>query len=281
MTRFLYLSDTHLGATGLGFHQQKSYPDRLPEIVAALSEWIQKDGEVDFVLHGGDMVDAGTVASIQEASELFRLPVPVYLCLGNHDLTEPDSLSHWMKICPQFFGGSHPEYLIETDECVINVVPSHWSADDTPIPSFLPHQLNALDRQSAAAKGRTQILLTHGPIFGLPPEQTGMTKPFHEPEPAFTKCVVDWVKSQSGIVNVLGAHNHLNMRVVNAGISYLTSSALVEAPFEFKVFEVSSESLQMETISLGVNLSFRIEYNVEMSFVQGREFERTQKKTLP
>ena len=44
-------------------------------------------GPVDFVLHGGDMIDSTREEHIDRAAEMFRLSVPVYLCLGNHDLT--------------------------------------------------------------------------------------------------------------------------------------------------------------------------------------------------
>jgi len=285
MTRFVYLSDTHLGADGLGWHQQKGYPERLREIVAALNDWIRQDGRIDFVLHGGDMTDVGTMDCIQQASDLFKLPVPIHLCLGNHDLTETTSLKNWLEVCPEFFIGGRPEYTVETEECFLHVIPNHWGDIpycwiDTQNPHFLQNQVMIMDAQSARAAARPQILLTHSPVFGLPPEQTGMAEPFHEREMAFTETVVEWVKKQSRLVCVLGGHNHLNMRVEHAGVNYVTVSALTEVPFEFKVFEIGPGSLTMETISLASQLSFRSEYDDSKSYVQGREKERTLKFTL-
>jgi len=280
MTRFIYLSDTHLGSSGSGFHQQKTYPERLSEIVAVLNAWIRQDGRIDFVLHGGDMTDSGTRDLIWQASHLFKLPVPVRLCLGNHDLTERESLAHWLKLCPDFFSGGRPEYLIETEDCVLHVVPNNWMEIpyrwvDTQNPHFLDDQITLLDRQSARRAVRPQILLTHSPVFGLPPEQTGMAKPFHEPVATFTKTVVEWAKRQPGLLCVLGGHTHMNMRVEHAKVNYVTVSALVEVPFEFKVFEIGTDSWSMKTISLADQLHFRSEYNHEKHYVQGSEKERT------
>jgi len=81
---------------------------------------------IDFVLHGGDMIDSATDENILAAAELFDLPVPVYLCLGNHDLTVPDALALWVKLAPGFFKDGKPDCTIMTNDCVIHVAPNHW-----------------------------------------------------------------------------------------------------------------------------------------------------------
>ena len=98
MTKFLYIADTHLGANPMGYQKQRGYPERLPEILACLRAWLADEGGVDFILHGGDMVDSATADHIREAAEVFRFPVPVYLCLGNHDLTGEGSLDDWLAL---------------------------------------------------------------------------------------------------------------------------------------------------------------------------------------
>ena len=57
-------------------------------MLECLDKWIQSHPGIDFVLHGGDMVDLATVENIRAARDLFSLSVPVYLCLGNHDMTD-------------------------------------------------------------------------------------------------------------------------------------------------------------------------------------------------
>ena len=58
MTKFVYIADSHVGAGETGYHQQPRYADRLPELIVLLDAWIQQNSDIDFVLHGGDMVDA-------------------------------------------------------------------------------------------------------------------------------------------------------------------------------------------------------------------------------
>ena len=118
MARFVLIADSHLGADPMGYQMQPAYPERLDEIVAALDAWIRRRGDVDFVLHAGDVVDAATDANIRRATDLFALSVPVAVCLGNHDLTETDAIERWRALAPNLFGeavggsGDRPIYIV-------------------------------------------------------------------------------------------------------------------------------------------------------------------------
>ena len=69
----------------MGYRQQPGYPERRPELLALLDAWIRENPPIDFVLHGGDLIDGTTPANLRTAREFARLPVPVRLCLGNID----------------------------------------------------------------------------------------------------------------------------------------------------------------------------------------------------
>lgn len=81
MTRFLYLADTHLGANPMGYRQQTCYPEKLQQIVSALRQYLSASGGVDFILHGGDMLDYTTDDNIRAAAECFDFSIPTHLCL--------------------------------------------------------------------------------------------------------------------------------------------------------------------------------------------------------
>ncbi|MHC4563374.1 MAG: metallophosphoesterase family protein, partial [Planctomycetota bacterium] len=136
MTRFIYIADSHLGADPMGYQMQPGYPDRLPEVVAALADWISDDGRTDFILHGGDLVDTSSDASIRHAAELFDLPIPMHLCLGNHDTTEPGAAARWLALAPQLFGAppgtaaTSPTYTVDAGDCLIHIAPNHWCETD-------------------------------------------------------------------------------------------------------------------------------------------------------
>jgi 3',5'-cyclic AMP phosphodiesterase CpdA len=99
MTRIIMLSDTHQGGGPEGYRMQACYIHRLPDLLAALGEWIAETGGADLILHGGDTVERSESEAIAEAvAALSGLPAPVRLTLGNHDLTTPDALELWRSL---------------------------------------------------------------------------------------------------------------------------------------------------------------------------------------
>ncbi len=193
MTRFIYITDTHIGANGEGYHQQPQYAGNLPRMLECLDQWIQSHPGIDFVLHGGDMVDLATEENIRAARVLFSLSVPVYLCLGNHDMTDARALDIWLREAPDFFPGGGVNYTLDFAGAQIHVLPNHW--DDTPNywdgahlrPHFREEQVSYLRDKAAVVD--CQILCTHSEVAAVPSAQTGFEKPYHTPLPAFVDAV--------------------------------------------------------------------------------------------
>lgn len=280
MTRFAYMADTHWGADEMGYQMQRGYPRELPRILDALEEWMADGDGVDFVLHGGDMVDRGDEAILAEARYLFDLSVPVYLCLGNHDLTNADSADRWAQLAPGLFGQGGPDYAIETEDCVVHIAPNQWGPSpyhwqDEQTPHFLGPQLERLEERLQVRRDAVHIIATHSPVLGVPESQTGNPEPFHSPPPGFASTMADLVARFGQIRCVLGAHSHVNMSVEADGVRYVTASSLVEAPFEFKLFEIGEDGPAMATVSLLNRVGFDAEYDFDRTFVQGRERDRS------
>ncbi|MBL4869268.1 MAG: metallophosphoesterase [Pseudomonadales bacterium] len=280
MTKFIYISDTHFGANPMNYHQQEGYPEKLPEIILKLNEFIKNRDDIDFVLHGGDMIDSVSEQTISMASKYFKFDVPIYLCLGNHDLTELNSLDLWLKIAPQYFNDTNkPIFTITTKDCLIHVIPNHWEEipyywSETQEAYLSEEQINNLSHELNKSTDFPHIVLTHSPIFGLPTEQTGQEEIYHSPNENFRKTLTSLAQNHKTIKCILGGHNHLNMNLKHENVQYVTASSFSEAPFDFKLFEVSKNSITMETINLADSLDFNIEYNSEKSYVQGRPIDR-------
>jgi DNA repair exonuclease SbcCD nuclease subunit len=279
MTKFIYLADSHYGSNPPGYQQQHACPERLPEIIDTLKKYIANEN-IDFVLHGGDLIDFTSEENIRGGADLFdALNVPVYLCLGNHDLTTPDALSQWIRFAPQLFPDGKPEFSILHEDCALHVAPNHWgdysyywNVDQRM--SFYSAQQEFLETALSANTMRPHILLTHGPTFGLPPQQTGFDEEYHAPNKEFTQIMIDIAARHPHLRCVLGAHNHLNMCRHHNETYFVTTSAFVETPFEVKLFEVTREAVSMATITLGNRMSEKNDYDFDKTFVQGRSVDR-------
>ncbi len=279
MTRFIYLADTHYGADSMGFTQQVAYPRRQSELVAALNAWMARHGPVDFVVHGGDMIDKSSVRSIREAAALYTLPVPIYLCLGNHDLTDVEARTWWLAHAPDFFPGGQVDFDVVCRECVLHVAPNQWSREpfvwrDVQQVCFLPEQRRRLRQALTAHADRPHILVTHAPARGLPEGQTNGKGGAHATGPHFEDELAALLAHCRDPRLVLTAHSHLNMHVEEEGTHFVGASSFVEAPFEFKLVEVSGDALSVSTHGLGGGVAFAWTYDTDRSHVQGRPCDR-------
>ncbi len=280
--KFIYITDTHIGGSDIkGYIQQKRYLKHFDALIDVLAEWIEQHN-IDFVIHGGDMVDESSSENIAKAVNLFaKLPCPVYFTPGNHDLTEDDSVEKWLSAAPGFFNDESVNFSFCRDDIKFNFISCHWgkktyfwNPSETQTPYFLEEQ-NALLGDGKNSK--YEILITHAPVFGLPCEQTGLDVPLHPPAGEFSNIIHEQTRRHE-IRLALGAHTHMNMHLLKDGVHYVTASAFSETPFEFKVFELDKESLSMETISLADKMNFRTEYNFNKTYVQGRACDRSFKE---
>ena len=279
MTRFVYIADTHLGADPVGYCQQPAYPEKLDALVRLLDAWIRERGDIDFLLHGGDMVDAATAANITAARRLFDLSMPTFLCLGNHDLTAADALDLWMRLATDFFPGQEPDYAIVRKDCVVHVTPNHW--EDAPYrwletqdPHFAPGQLDAVERTAAERPDAVHVFATHCAVIGAPPEQTGLDEPWHAPSESFANSVFGLARRIPRLCCALSGHTHVNTHVKERSVHFVTASAFCETPFDFKLIEVGLDAVRMSTHNLAARVDFRAEYDYDKTFVQGRATDR-------
>jgi DNA repair exonuclease SbcCD nuclease subunit len=279
--KFIYIADTHFGGKNTkGFFKQTRYLDKSKELLLCLKNYISEIGGIDFIIHGGDIIDECSAENIQKSIELMDLlECKIYLALGNHDLTVRNSAELWKENAVDFFAGSDNDpfnFVLNHNGVAFDIralswgsVPMWWQIDEEQCPYWTSGVDGELLNDS-----KVKILVTHSPVFGLPVEQTGFDKEIHPPQGDFLGKVLSEVETY-GYNIVLGAHNHMNMRVNKDGVEYVTASSFTEAPFEFKLFEIDDNKITMQTLSLADRVSFKYDYDSEASYVQGEEKYRS------
>lgn len=279
MTKFVFLADTHVGGSRTGYFEQQNYPERLPELMRELASWIDEAGDIDFVVHGGDIVEEPTEELIASAADVFsQLPVSVYLCLGNHDMSDDKAVARWLDNASGFFPDRSFTYTLRRDDCLIHVLPTQWGVESYQggggvEPHLLPEQLRFLEEALELDSELPHIVVTHYPMSRIPLEQSGgVSLP---PLSLASLELMKRVECGAGVAMVMAGHSHVNTCVLHHSTYSVSSSSYVETPFEFKVVEVGAEGLSMKTISLASRIGFIGEYNFDKTFVQGRHIDRT------
>lgn len=289
MVRFLYITDTHLGSKGTGFQQQPAYPEQLDYLLDAFRHILKEEAEFDFILHGGDMVDSCTERTIGMAREAFRFDVPLYLSVGNHDLDRPDAGELWLKHAPGFFAsGDALDYQVRVNGVMLHVMPNQWERDKlyywdkVQVPFYTADQMLRLEANISRYPDLIHLLAVHNPVFGVMPEQTGLAEVIHDVDSEFRRYILNLMDRHPQLKCVLSGHNHINTLYHTEGGLLLSSSSLIETPFEYKIIEIDENSIHVETRSLKIpsrfnsnlNTDFTPDYKVDRSYVQGGRRDR-------
>ena len=265
MSRFLYLTDSHLGAAREGFCQTVRLPQLTTRLFARLASWLQAN-PVDFIVHGGDLTDRGTADQIITADGLFaHLDTPTFLCLGNHDLAQEESLKNWFTLARAFFPTGEATYRLVFDHFILLVVAHHWRPDrdfywtaDGPMIPRLGESLEGRIEGVLAQADRPVIVALHAPLNAIPGAQAGRPADIHEPDPVLPPYFRGLGRRYPRLKLVLAGHNHANTLVDQGSFVSMTTAAQLEAPFEARLIEVDTQAIQVRTLSLAQELGMPV-----------------------
>lgn len=256
--KFLYLTDTHWGFGENGYCIQPRYKADPETVMKRLARWIKAEG-IDFVVHGGDIVDHGTPEEIDLAVSLCgELPVPVYLSLGNHDLMEPDSMDLWRSKATALLPEGRDCFHVDiADYASLYVVGHHWLPDrdfywdkeGDLLPRLSADQIDALDSFMQECN-RPVIAVTHAPLNEVPASQRGTDAPFHPPYLPYLETWNDLARRHPNLRLVLTGHNHAHSNHDHGGYVSCTTGAFSETPVQARLVTVSPQEIAVDTVSL-------------------------------
>jgi hypothetical protein len=256
---FFYLTDSHTGNDGTGWGHHSSRPDLLPQLIAALKHRMTLC-PVDMILHGGDITDNGTVQQQLLVKKLWsQLPVPIRLCLGNHDLDGEESPETWPANVPEFFEDNELDYMIECGPADVYVVACGWlnnhdrvsrwfNANYSNRPGILNTQLKWLSGRLTSRAHRPAILAIHAQLDPLPPTLTGLEKPVHLAHPNYTQPIFDLLNRFPNVKLVLSGHCHATCLTRHGSRVHLTTSAFCEPPFQVREISIEYNIIRVRTI---------------------------------
>ena len=281
MTKFCYLTDTHFGYTlGQGYSMQPRHPEPVDKVLAGFREWLTEN-PVDFVLHGGDLVEHGNKKLITKFAPLMTsLPMPSYLCLGNHDLDSLESFELWEENHLGLLPDGKPNFHLEYEEFNLYVLavsyagapqPYFWETAHIPVLS----DKQKMDLETYLAKSNKPVILaTHVQVNAIPPGQTGLCGDVGEPDCKYQRYIVDLARRFPMLQLVMTGHNHVNTLARFGNLTTMTTNAMTETPFDVRVVTVDDKNIEISTHSLRPWIDPAAEFNAEFSWALGGPSQR-------
>lgn len=259
--RIAYLTDSHLGATSHGFHQQPCWVGGMQELIQRLRNLLDEQ-QVELVMHGGDLVEEATDQQIQQAlADVDCLGRPVLMCLGNHDLCQPGAIDRWREAVAGFPQITLADAHLAFDDVDLYALNNHWAADGqvelfwdpTPpfrhVPAWGDGQLDWLDERLGKFHDRPAILMVHTQVDLIhgqaAPELDGYIPPdYTDP----LNALLD--KHPHCRLGLFG-HCHVTRAIGHSQRIHLTTGAFGELPFYVRLIDVRQRTISVQTVPLG------------------------------
>ena len=282
----LYLTDSHTGNDGAGWGHHPIRPDLIPQMTAALRQRMTTC-RVDMILHGGDITDSGSVEQQLQVRKLWsQLPVPIRLCLGNHDLDGEESPETWLTNVPEFFEDNDLDYMIECGPVDVYVLACGWLNDQDKItrcfnpgysvqPGILPTQLDWLCGLLKSRSHRPAVMAIHAPLDPLPPALTGQEESIHLTPPSYTQPIINLLNRFPNVRLVLSGHCHATCLTRHGNRVHLTTSAFCEPPFQIRAITINKNVIRVRTISPVDYKQLQVVCHSENLWTFGRNYDLT------
>lgn len=282
MTKIAYITDSHIGGDGKGWCQQPPCPELLPELFDALGQRLEKES-VELLIHGGDCVDNGTPEQMSQAADVFSsLGIDFRLVMGNHDLARPDSFANWSQKFPFLFSGDLTtqwgDFAIDYDSYMViglqnvwknnNSLLTHYWDSQNPESGFLRGQILWLTEIIKSNPLKNIILFLHDLLIPLPSGEVGLSDHIHASQMQSVVELLSVVRASDNIKLVLSGHCHATTANLQDGTTFITTAAFVEPPFQYRILEISENSLQIKMHDFN-QLAGKSKFDDSMKWVLG------------
>ena len=252
---FALFADTHLGEGRPEWMNVKMDGPAIAELEASLKR-LRAEG-VSFAFIAGDMTDGGRpsqVASLAQAIQ--RAGLPVYGCIGNHEVFTPGSRTNLTATLPDLFPAGKTQYVLDRPPLRFVVLDGTWWRDRSGNALEVYDRSNAVRvaakpcevdwlKKALAADTRTPTLaLWHYPFYSSRGE-TSCGYQLGQPI-IWDAEVLALLEAAPNVVATLNGHMHYNTVDIRRGIACLQNAAFAEWPNLYRVLRVYPDRIEWE-----------------------------------
>jgi len=252
---FALFADTHLGEGRHEWVNVKMDEPAIAELGGSLKR-LRGEGAA-FALIAGDMTDGGRPSQVEALARAVRSAgLPVYGCIGNHEVFSAGSRTNLAARLPDLFPGGKTQYVFDRAPLRFVVLDGSWWRDRG------GNALEAYDRahavrvaakaeevgwlqQTLAADTRTPTLVMwHYPFYSSRGE-TSCGYQLGQPM-VWNAEVLALLAAAPNVVATLNGHMHYNAADTYRGIACLQNAAYAEWPNLYRVLRVYSDRIEWE-----------------------------------
>lgn len=259
MSRFLVFNDMH-AQWGDAAPATAGYPgaERRAEWLMAQLATPGAFGGLDFAVAAGDLIHGESIPSIEVQlralrTRFDRLPIPIWPCVGNHEIKQMEGNPAYEAPYRAVFGGDRMDYVIPAGSAELIVLNDagcfHVTAERREARLRFLHQ--ALRNRPEVCK----IVACHIPLI-----------PLRDPDILRESFgFLSWHNLDAELLDVLDAcgqsvklvvsgHLHLTGMVMRRGIAHLATAGTASYPHDIVVVDVREGRIDVEVIALPADL---------------------------
>ena len=232
--KFVQVTDVHLSfsdSSSKGRDLEKS-----EQVLKSTIESINKLPDINFIVFSGDNIDVAGEESLIEFCKIVKtLNKPYYIGIGNHDVFSSSlNKTDYFKIVkeynknqksaePEYYFLPNKDFVVIFMDGVIQMIPGAHGC-------YNENDLEWLDETLTKFKDRKAIIVQHFPL--VEPTENKSHK-LRRPE-EYRNLLTD----HKNIVAIVSGHYHCPKVTQQDGIYHISSPALVQAPYEYRVIEI-------------------------------------------
>lgn len=236
--KFVQITDSHFASI------KAEYTQREVENSKTVLEKTIKDingiPDIDFVIFTGDNIDRANDTDLKAFLAIAnKLRYPYYVVIGNHEVFKSQNLDkkEYMRIVRRYSKNCRPRsanYVFKQNGFVCIVVDGAKEVIPGPAGYYKKDTLKWFDKQLTKYKNDRVIIFQHFPIVEPYYNRTHMTYNKQDYETILEK--------HNNVIAIFSGHFHANGETKKDGVYHASAPALVEAPHNYKIVEISAKS---------------------------------------
>lgn len=236
--KFIQVTDSHVSIQGKDY-SQREVEDAKSVLVNTIKD-INSVPDVDFVVFTGDNIDTANSDDLKSFIKMAnKLHAPYYMVIGNHEVFKSQNLNkkEYMKIVRKYSKNCRPyapSYVFHKKGIVFLVVDGAKDVIPGPAGYYKKDTIKWLDKELTKYRKSKVVILQHFPIVEPYYNRTHTTYNKKDYE--------DVLKKHSNVIAIISGHYHANGEQMKDGVYHVSSPALVEAPHNYKIIEISMKN---------------------------------------